>query len=108
MKSVMVRFQHHHVLSGASCVFIHPSSKGFTQSLASEFHHVRVVEPLPHLHFIDTMSISSILSSSPCRCLFFVDLPLNTEHNIYQNIVLLKNLYNWGHVRALLRATKRL
>jgi hypothetical protein len=28
-KSVMVRFQHHHVLSGASCVFIHPCSGGF-------------------------------------------------------------------------------
>jgi hypothetical protein len=28
-KSVVVRFQHHHVLSGASCVFIHPCSGGF-------------------------------------------------------------------------------
>ena len=29
MKSVVVRFQNHHVLSGASCVFIHPCSRGF-------------------------------------------------------------------------------
>ena len=29
MKSVVVRFQHHHVLSGASCVFIHPCFGGF-------------------------------------------------------------------------------
>jgi hypothetical protein len=34
------------------------------------------------------MSISSILSSSSCCCLF-VDLPLHPEQNIYQNIVLL-------------------
>jgi hypothetical protein len=27
--NLAVRFQHHHVLSGASCVFIHPSSRGF-------------------------------------------------------------------------------
>ena len=33
MKSVVVRFQHH-VLSGASCVFIHPSSKGFVLVLS--------------------------------------------------------------------------
>jgi hypothetical protein len=29
VNSVVVCFQHHHVLSGASCVFIHPSSRGF-------------------------------------------------------------------------------
>jgi hypothetical protein len=52
----------------------------------------RFGEPLPHLLFIDTMSISSILSSSPCCCFFFVDLPLHTEQNIYQNIVLLIKL----------------
>jgi hypothetical protein len=34
MKSVAVRFQHHHVLSGASCVFIHPSSGGFVLVLS--------------------------------------------------------------------------
>jgi hypothetical protein len=34
MKSVAVFFQHHHVLSGASCVFIHPSSRGFVLVLS--------------------------------------------------------------------------
>jgi hypothetical protein len=34
------------------------------------------------------MFISSILLSSPCCCLFFVDLPLHAEQNIYQNIVI--------------------
>jgi hypothetical protein len=34
MKSVVVRFQHHHVLSGDSCVFIHPSSRGFVLVLS--------------------------------------------------------------------------
>ena len=34
MKSVVVRFQHHHVLSGASCVFIHPCSRGFVLVLS--------------------------------------------------------------------------
>jgi hypothetical protein len=34
VKSVVVRFQHHHVLSGASCVFIHPSSRGFVLVLS--------------------------------------------------------------------------
>jgi hypothetical protein len=33
-KSVMVCFQHHHVLSGASCVFIHPCSRGFVLVLS--------------------------------------------------------------------------
>jgi hypothetical protein len=27
--NLALRFQHHHVLSGASCVFLHPSSRGF-------------------------------------------------------------------------------
>jgi hypothetical protein len=49
-------------------------------SLASEFHHVGVVKPLPHLLFIDTMSISP--SSSPCCCVFFMELPLHPEQNI--------------------------
>jgi hypothetical protein len=29
-----VRFRHHHVLSGASCVFMHPSSRGFVLVLS--------------------------------------------------------------------------
>jgi hypothetical protein len=33
-KSVVVRFKHHHVLSGASCVFIHPCSGGFVLVLS--------------------------------------------------------------------------
>jgi hypothetical protein len=33
-KSVVVRFQHHHVLSGAFCVFIHPYSGGFVLVLS--------------------------------------------------------------------------
>jgi hypothetical protein len=40
-KSIVVRFQHHHVLSGVSCVFIQ-AQEGLFLSLASEFHHVRV------------------------------------------------------------------
>jgi hypothetical protein len=32
--SVVVRFQHHHVLSGASYVFIHPYSGGFVLVLS--------------------------------------------------------------------------
>jgi hypothetical protein len=32
--SVVVRFQHHHVLSGASCVFIHPYAGGFVLVLS--------------------------------------------------------------------------
>jgi hypothetical protein len=33
-KYVVVRFQHHHVLTGASCVFIHPCSGGFVLVLS--------------------------------------------------------------------------
>jgi hypothetical protein len=33
-KSVVIRFQHHHVLSGASCVFIHPCSGEFVLVLS--------------------------------------------------------------------------
>jgi hypothetical protein len=33
-KFVVVRFQHHHVLSGASCVFIHPCSRRFVLVLS--------------------------------------------------------------------------
>jgi hypothetical protein len=33
-KSVVVSFQHHHVLSGVSCVFIHPCSRGFVLVLS--------------------------------------------------------------------------
>jgi hypothetical protein len=56
------------------------------------------------------MSISSILSSSPCCCLFFVDLPLHTKHNMYQNIVLLTNLQNYlsnGYSFVLIRIWMR-
>jgi hypothetical protein len=34
VNSVVVRFRHHHVLSGASCVFIHPSSRRFVLVLS--------------------------------------------------------------------------
>jgi hypothetical protein len=34
VNSVVVHFQHHHVLSGASCIFIHPSSRGFVLVLS--------------------------------------------------------------------------
>jgi hypothetical protein len=33
-KSVVVRFQHHHVFSGASCVFIHQSYRVFVLVLS--------------------------------------------------------------------------
>jgi hypothetical protein len=35
-----------------------------------------------------------LFSPSPC-CLFFMDFPLCPEQNIYQNIALLKSLWNY-------------
>jgi hypothetical protein len=53
------------------------------------------MESLVALLFNVVITISSFLfSSSPC-CLFFMDSPLCTKHNIYRNIALLKSLWNY-------------
>ena len=49
----------------------------------------------PNLPFIVVIVIFSILFSSRCSCLFFVESLLYTQQNIYQNIVLLKSLWNY-------------
>ena len=49
----------------------------------------------PKLPFIVVIVIFSILFSSRCSWLFFVESLLYTQHNIYQNIDLLKCLWNY-------------
>src|SRR6185312_6384215 len=56
---------------------------------ASEFYHVRLMKASPKLPFIVVIVIFSILFSSRCSCLFFVESLLYTQQNIYQNIDLL-------------------
>src|SRR6185312_8521326 len=53
---------------------------------ASEFYHVRLMKASPKLPFIVVIVIFSILFSSHCSCLFFVESLLYTQQNIYQNI----------------------
>ena len=53
------------------------------------------MKTLPKLPFIVVIVIFSILFSSRCSCLFFVDSLLCTQQNIYRNIDLLKNLWNY-------------
>ena len=62
---------------------------------ASEFYHVRLMKTSPKLAFIVIIVIFSILFSSRCSCLFFVESLLYTQQNIYQNIALLKSLWNY-------------
>ena len=62
---------------------------------ASEFYHVRLMKASPKLPFIVVIVIFSILFSSRCSCLFFVESLLYTQQNIYQNIDLLKCLWNY-------------
>src|SRR6185369_15458654 len=62
---------------------------------ASEFYHVRLMKTSPKLLFIVVIVIFSILFSSHCSCLFFVEYLLYTQQNIYQNIDLLKILQNY-------------
>ena len=62
---------------------------------ASEFYHVRLMKASPKLPFIVVIVIFSILFSSHCSCLFFVESLLYTKQNIYQNIALLKSLWNY-------------
>src|SRR6185503_19450627 len=59
---------------------------------ASEFYHVRLIKTSPKLLFIVVIVIFSILFSSHCSSLFFVEYLLYTQQNIYQNIALLKSL----------------
>ena len=49
----------------------------------------------PKLPFIVVIVIFSILFSLRCSCLFFVESLLYTQQNIYQNIALLKSLWNY-------------
>ena len=51
---------------------------------ASEFYHVRLMKTSPKLLFIVVIVIFSILFSSRCSCLFFVESLLYTQQNIYQ------------------------
>ena len=62
---------------------------------ASEFYHVRLMKTLPKLPFIVVIVIFFISFSSRCSCLFFVEYLLYTQQNIYQNIALLKILWNY-------------
>ena len=62
---------------------------------ASEFYHVRLMKTSPKLLFIVVIVIFSILFSSRCSCLFFMESLLYTQQNIYQNIDLLKCLWNY-------------
>src|SRR6185437_12212344 len=59
---------------------------------ASEFYHVRLMKTSLKLLFIVVIVIFSILFSSRCSCLFFMEYLLHTQQNIYQNIDLLKSL----------------
>ena len=62
---------------------------------ASEFYHVRLMKASPKLPFIVVIVIFSILFSSRCSCLFFVESLLYTQQNIYQNIALSKIIWNY-------------
>ena len=62
---------------------------------ASEFYHVRLMKASPKLPFIVVIIIFSVLFSSCCSCLFFMEYLLYTQQNIYQNIDLLKCLWNY-------------
>src|SRR6185436_9519600 len=57
---------------------------------ASGFYHVCLMKTSPRLIFIVVIVIFSILFSSHCSCLFFVEYLLYNQQNIYQNIALLK------------------
>ena len=60
-----------------------------------EFYHVRLMKASRKLPFIVVIVIFSILFSSRCSCLFFVEYLLYTKQNIYQNIALSKILLNY-------------
>ena len=53
------------------------------------------MKTLPKLPFIVVIVIFFISFSSRCSCLFFVEYLLYTQQNIYQNIDLLKCLWNY-------------
>ena len=61
---------------------------------ASEFYHVRLMKASPKLLLV-VIVIFSILFSSCCSCLFFMESLMYTQQNIYQNIALLKSLWNF-------------
>jgi len=62
---------------------------------ASEFYHVRLMKASLKPPFIIVIVIFSILFSLRWSCLFFVESLLYTKLNIYQNIALLKSLWNY-------------
>ena len=64
-------------------------------SSAPSLYHVRLMKASPNLPFIVVIVIFSILFSSRCSCLFFAESLLYTQQNIYQNIDLLKSLWNY-------------
>ena len=76
-----------------ACVFIRQCHWG--SSSAPSLYHVRLMKASPKLPFIVVIVIFSILFSSCCSYLFFVESLLYTQQNIYQNIDLLKCLWNY-------------
>src|SRR6185295_17306044 len=60
-----------------ACVFIRQCHWG--SSSAPSLYHVRLMKASPKLSFIVVIVIFSILFSSRCSCLFFVDFPLRPE-----------------------------
>src|SRR6185312_3401944 len=73
-----------------ACVFISQCHWG--SSSVPSLYHVRLMKASPKLPFIVVIVIFSILLSSRCFCLFFMESLLYTQQNIYQNIDLLKCL----------------
>ena len=73
-----------------ACVFICQCHWG-----SSSAPSLRLMKTSPKLLFIVVIVIFSILFSSRCSCLFFVESLLYTQQNKYQNIALLKSLWNY-------------
>jgi hypothetical protein len=74
MKLIVVRFQHHHVLSDASCVFIHPCSGGFVLVLRFWISSCTCCGTVPpssfyshHVHLLHLIVITLLL---PLLCGF--------------------------------------
>jgi hypothetical protein len=68
MKLVVVRIQHHHVLSGASCAFIHPCSGGFVLVLRFRISSCTCRETVApssfywhHVHLLHLVIITMLL-----------------------------------------------
>ena len=59
---------------------------------ASEFYHVRLMKASPKLPFIVVIVIFSILFSSRCSCLFFVESLLSNEWSFILNRIQTREL----------------